>query len=122
MPAIKMLIESSGADALKKYRVARMLVDVKGRVEAVMLLREKGIAALITCLDGLLPPLVAAGAKPTSHVPPVCNPMLIDLEHACMQPPWLFFAGYCLLYLRNWITASLPGISSHTVVLCHCSS
>ncbi|CAL8468510.1 g8050 [Coccomyxa elongata] len=52
--------EHSNEDALKKHRVARMLVDVKGRVEAVMLLREKGIAALITCLDGLLPPLVAA--------------------------------------------------------------
>lgn len=51
----------SGADALKKHRAARMLVDVRGRVEAMMVLRDKGISALITCLDGILPPLVAAG-------------------------------------------------------------
>jgi len=38
-----------------------MLVDVKGRVEAAQLLREKGIGALFACLDGVLPPLVAAG-------------------------------------------------------------
>ncbi len=50
-----------GADDLKKQRVVRMLVDVRGRVEAMMLLRDKGIGALITCLDGILPPLVAAG-------------------------------------------------------------
>lgn len=51
----------SGADALNKHRAARMLVDVRGRVEAMMVLRDKGISALITCLDGILPPLVAAG-------------------------------------------------------------
>ena len=50
-----------GADALKKHRVGRMLVDVRCRVEAMMLLRDKGIGALITCLDRVLPPLVAAG-------------------------------------------------------------
>lgn len=49
------------ADGAGKHWTARMLVDVKGRVEAGQLLREKGIGALFACLDGVLPPLVAAG-------------------------------------------------------------
>ena len=73
MTAIQVLSRHSGADALKKHRVARMLVDVRGRVEAMMLLREKGIGALITCLDGILPPLVAAGVKPAFQPSPTCK-------------------------------------------------
>lgn len=86
----------SGADALKKDRVARMLVDVKGRVEAMMLLREKGIGALITCLDGILPPLVAAGAKPAIALTDLQVLVFVNFcMPACSLGGW-FFAGYCL--------------------------
>jgi hypothetical protein len=49
------------AGSTKKHIAVQMLTEVRGRIQSMLLLRDKGITALITALDGLLPPLVAAG-------------------------------------------------------------
>ena len=51
------------AGAAKSEKDDERLTDMKSRAESMLALREKGIDAVFSLLDGLLPPLVASGAS-----------------------------------------------------------
>lgn len=46
----------------------RMLAEVKGRVDAVLALNDKGLPGIVACLDALLPPLIAVACA--QRLPP----------------------------------------------------
>ena len=54
------------AGGAKSGKNGERLTDMKSRAKSMLALREKGIDAVFSLLDGLLPPLVASGASAKS--------------------------------------------------------
>ena len=68
-------VQQAGGDRSK-----RDLKATRGRVDALLLLKEKGLAEILGLLSGLLPPLVHPGALPSHAV-------LVDITCGIRRKP-----------------------------------
>ena len=75
------------AEGSKDTGASERLIEMKSRVESMVALRERGIDALFSLLDSLLPPLVASGAL-----------LEFPAQHDSVHPPaqYAFWGSYCI--------------------------